>query len=119
MRALKLKNSFKPPHCIIRIGHHLTYIPIWHISDHEAVSESSRETPHLHSSLKQEAKSETAVEQGEGLSIKPGMDKVLGKNKQSKTAAVPINLDSECESFEVSGGGDVSDEDDFDFYDKF
>lgn len=86
------------------------------------MSESSREAPQLQSSqssLKQETESEAAAEQGNGLSVNPGIDKVLGKNKKSKTAAVPINLDSECESYEVSGGADASDEDDFDFYDKF
>lgn len=49
--------------------------------------------------------------------VKPGIDRTLGTNKPK--AAVPINLDSDAESYEVSAGVEASDEDDFDFYDKF
>ncbi|XP_063886093.1 mucin-4-like isoform X2 [Scylla paramamosain] len=89
--------------------------------DLEAVAESPRETPQPppSSSLKQEAKSETAAEMVKPSPIKPGIDKTPGKKTQNTATALQINLDSECESYEVSAGGDASDEDDFDFYDKF
>ena len=89
------------------------------ISDHEDVAESSKETPHHKSSLRQETKSDRGAEQVKSSPVKPGTDKLPDKKKQNTAAALAINLDSECESYEVSAGGEASDEDDFDFYDKF
>ncbi|XP_045111570.1 uncharacterized protein LOC123504801 isoform X2 [Portunus trituberculatus] len=89
--------------------------------DLEAVTESPRESPQHppSSSLKQECTSETSNEPVKPVPVKPGIDKASGKKTQNTPTALQINLDSECESYEVSGGGEASDEDDFDFYDKF
>ncbi|XP_050713024.1 uncharacterized protein LOC126996522 [Eriocheir sinensis] len=83
--------------------------------DQAAASESSSQVQQPQSPLKEEEKSEPSTEQ-KGV-IKPGTDRVLGTSKPK--AAVPINLESDAESYEVSVGADASDEDDFDFYDKF
>lgn len=83
-------------------------------SDQAASSESSNGVQRPQSLLEEQDKSEPSTEQ---KAVKPGTDKVLSSNKPK--AAVPINLDSDAESYEVSGGAEASDEDDFDFYDKF
>lgn len=48
---------------------------------------------------------------------KPGVGDVGSKPRPS--AALQLNLESDSESYGVSAGGEASDEDDFDFYDKF
>lgn len=85
------------------------------------MAESQREfsQPSPSPSLKQEAKSEAAAELVKPLPVKSVIDRAPGKKTQNTATALHINLDSECESYEVSAGGEASDEDDFDFYDKF